>query len=125
MLTLHPLSLKFLTDLDYSQLCTQLTEAISWQWLRQYVSNLLLSADVFNVQFPVSNTLPNEMKPHIYMFTTFMEDGILTEGNGRLAVHLEDKGCALLAFQLGKQLRQPNTLAGRRRPCNILSFARG
>jgi len=98
MLTFHPLILTFLADLDDAKLLTEFTEPVSCQRLRQNISNLLLSADVFNVQFPVSNTLPNEMKPHIYMFTTFVEDGILTEGNGRLAVHLEDKGCALLAF---------------------------
>ena len=115
----------FLADLDYTQLNTKFTKPVSRQRLCQDVSQLLLSADVLNVQLPIPNTLADEMKSDIYMFTPIVEDRIFTESNSRLAVHLENEGCALLALQLGEQLRQPNTLAGRCCPCYILSFARG
>jgi hypothetical protein len=105
MLTFHPLSLKFFTDLDDAQLYTQFAETISRERLRQNVSDLLLSADVLNVHLPISNTLPNEMESHIYVFASVMENMILTEGYSRLAIHLQQEGCALLAFQLCKQLR--------------------
>jgi hypothetical protein len=42
----------FLADLDDAKLLTEFTELISCQRLRQDISKLLLSADVFNVQFP-------------------------------------------------------------------------
>ena len=113
----------FLANIDDSQLHTKFAETITCQWLRRYVSELLLSADVFNVQLPVSNALPNEMKSHIYVFTSVVENGILTEGYSRLAIHLQQESCALLALQLCKQLRQPYTLTGHRRPCNVLRFA--
>jgi hypothetical protein len=105
MLTFHPLSLKFFTDLDDAQLYTQFAETISRERLRQNVGDLLLSADVLNVHLPISNTLPNEMESHIYVFASVMENMILTEGYSRLAIHLQQEGCALLAFQLCKQLR--------------------
>ena len=95
----------------------------SWERLRQNVGDLLLSADVLNVHLPISNTLPNEMKSHIYVFTSVVENRILTESYSRLAVHLQQESCALLALQLCKQLRQPYTLTGHRRPCNVLRFA--
>jgi hypothetical protein len=45
------------------------------------------------------------MESHIYVFASVMENMILTEGYSRLAIHLQQEGCALLAFQLCKQLR--------------------
>ena len=80
LLTFHPLSLKFLADLDNAQLYTQFAQTISRERLRQNVGDLLLSADVLNVHLPISNTLPNEMESHIYVFTSVMENRILTEG---------------------------------------------
>ena len=105
LLTFHPLSLKFLADLDNTQLYTQFAETISRERLRQNVGDLLLSADVLNVHLPISNTLPNEMKSHIYVFTSVVENKILTEGYSRLAIHLQQESCAPLALQLCKQLR--------------------
>ena len=98
MLTFHPLSLMFLADLADAQLHTQLAEMITRQRLRQDISQLLLSADVLNVHLPVANALSNEMIAHIYMFTSIVENGILTECNRRSAVHLQNEGRALLAL---------------------------
>jgi hypothetical protein len=39
------------------------------------------------------------------MLASVMENGILTESYSRLAIHLQQEGCVLLAFQLCKQLR--------------------
>ena len=122
MLTFHPLSLMFLADFADAQLHTQLAETITRQRLHQDINQLLLSANVLNVHLPVANALSNEMIAHIYMFTSIVENGILTECNRRLAVHLQNEGRALLALQLGQQLRQPNALTGRRSPRDILSF---
>ena len=88
LLTFHPLSLKFLADLDNTQLYTQFAETISRERLRQNVGDLLLSADVLNVHLPISNTVKNEMESHIFVFTSVMENGILSEGYSRLAIHL-------------------------------------
>ena len=60
---------------------------ISREQLRQNVGDLLLSADVLNVHLPISNTVPNEMESHIFVFTSVMENGILSEGYSRLAIH--------------------------------------
>ena len=51
---------------------------ISRERLRQNVGDLLLSADVLNVHLHISNTLSNEMKSHIYVFTSVVENEILT-----------------------------------------------
>jgi hypothetical protein len=50
------------------------------QWIGKNVSDMLFSADMFNVHLPISNALSNEMKPDINMFTLIVEDGILTKG---------------------------------------------
>jgi hypothetical protein len=85
-------------DPDGSKLLAQFTEPFTRQWLCQYISNLPLSADMLNVQFHVPDTLPNEMKSDINVFTSIVEDMILTEGYSRLAIHLQDEGLALLAL---------------------------
>ena len=78
----------FSADIDDTKLHTKFTEPITRQRLCQDVSKLLLSADVLNVHLPISNTVPNEMESHIFVFTSVMENGILSEGYSRLAIHL-------------------------------------
>jgi hypothetical protein len=87
----------------YGPLLVQLTEALTCQRLRQNVDDLLLSTNMFDVHLPISNTLSNEMKSHIYVFALIVEDMILTECYTRLAIHLEKKGCALLVLQFDEQ----------------------
>jgi hypothetical protein len=81
----------------------QFTEPFTRHRLSQNISNLLLSADVLNVQLPVFDTLSNEMEPDSNMFTSIVEDMILTEGYSRLAIHFQYEGRALLSLQLSKQ----------------------
>lgn len=89
MITFHPLILKFLAHFDDAHLHAHLAETITRQWLRQHICNLLFSADMGNVQPPIIKTFPNEMKPHIYLLTPVMKNGILTESYSRLAIHLK------------------------------------
>jgi len=115
----------FSADIDDTKLHTKFTEPITRQRLCQDVSKLLLSADVLNVHSPVSNTLSNKMKSNINVLASIVKDRILTEGDCRLAVHLQQEGGALLACQVSQELRQPGALACRRRPRDVLCFARG
>jgi hypothetical protein len=100
------------------------TEPFTRQWLCQYISDLLLSADMLNVQLLISGLL-NKMESNINVFNSIMEDKILAEGYSRLAIHLQDESRALLTLQLSEQPCQPDTLAGCHHPCDVLCFTRG
>jgi hypothetical protein len=80
----------------------QFTEPFTRQWLCQYISDLLLSADMLNVQLLISHGLLNKMESNINVFNSIMEDMILDEGYNRLAIHLQDESRALLTLQLSE-----------------------
>ena len=123
MPTLHPLNLLFLANLDDTKLNTEFAETITRQRLCQDVSELFLCSNMLNPHPPISNTISDEMITHINVFASIMKDGILTKGDCRLSVHLQEERGTPLAVELCKQLCQPDPLAGGRCTCNVLSFA--
>ena len=90
----------FTDNLGDSQLNAQFTELVAPKRFRQNVSELLLSPDMFNIHLPISNAIPNEMITNIYVLTSFMENGILTDCNCGLTVHLQSEFLQLLTLQL-------------------------
>jgi hypothetical protein len=69
---------------------------------------------MLNVHSPISNTFTNEVITNVDVFRAIMKHRILTEGDCRLAVHLQDERCTLFALELCMQLCQPNALTGGR-----------
>jgi hypothetical protein len=106
LLTFHPLILRFLADLDNSKFLAQHQELNLPQWFCQNVSDVFFSANMLNLQLPIPNTLPDEMKTHI---------NILCFGRERLGF--------LLTLQLGEKMRQPDSLTRRRGFGDVLRFA--
>jgi hypothetical protein len=94
----------FINDPSDSQQNAQFTEPVTPKWLRQDVGQLLLSANMFDVQQSILKTVTNEMESDIYMLAPLMKERVLTESNCRLAVHLQLEGFSLLTFQLREQL---------------------
>ena len=112
-----------LLEFDEAKLGSKFTEAFPRQCLRQDICQLIRGANRGNTHPAFLDALTNKMVSYIYVFTTIMEDMILTQLDGGLTVDVEFRRAFPLALQFGWEAREPYTLADSSSPCDVLNLA--
>jgi mannose/fructose/N-acetylgalactosamine-specific phosphotransferase system component IID len=82
LLTILSLSLMPFTYLDEVESCAQLNKMIPSKRLRQYVSQLTACINMLQVHPAFFNTLPNEVKSCINVFTAVMKHRVSAQLDG-------------------------------------------
>jgi mannose/fructose/N-acetylgalactosamine-specific phosphotransferase system component IID len=82
LLTILPLSLTPFTYLDEAESYTQLNKMIPPKRLRQYVSQLTAGINMLQVHPAFFNTLPDEVKFCINVFTAVMKHRVSAQLDG-------------------------------------------
>ena len=112
------------TELSNVDTVAQLLESNTAEWLRQYVCQLLLRANVVDDDIPVLHALPDEMVSGVNVLAPVMENGVLGHCNAGLVVHLDLRRSDLRVEQVTQESSKPDSLAGGGRGSDVLCLAR-
>jgi len=100
-------------------------ELDSSKGLGQKVGELVLGVDVVGPNAPFLQAAPDEVVPHPDVLAALMEDWILRQGQGGLAVHPELHCLCVSAKEITKQPSQPQSLSRSGSGCDVFCLAAG
>jgi hypothetical protein len=110
-------------ELDHPDPGAKLKELDPPKGLGEQIRKLVLGVDVARLEVPFLQTASNEVVPHLDVLAPFMKNGVLCQGQSRLAVHPEFHRSSVSAEEITKQLNKPERLSRSGGGCYILGLA--
>jgi hypothetical protein len=86
---------------------------------------LFLGVDVAYLDAPFLQTASDEVLPHPDVLALFMKNGVLGQGQSRLAVHSEFHRSNVSAEEITKQSNKPDRLSQSGGGCYVLGLIAG
>jgi hypothetical protein len=116
---------RLVRNLDHPGLGAELQEPDPPKRLGEQVCKPVLGVDVACLDAPFLQTVSDEMVPHPDVLALFMENGVLDQGQSRLAVHSEFHRSSVSAEEITKQSNKPECLSRSGGGCYVLGLAAG
>jgi hypothetical protein len=112
-------------NLDHPGLGAELQELDPPKRFGEQLCKLVLSVDLACLDAPFLQTASDEVVPHPNVLAPFMKNGVLGQGQSRLAIHSEFHRSSVSAEEITKQLNKPNRLSRSGGGCYVLGLAAG
>jgi hypothetical protein len=108
-----PLSLvrRLMGNLDHPGLGAEIQEPDPPKRFGEHVCKLILGVDVACLDAPFLQTASDEVVPHPDVLASFMENGVLGQGQSGLAVHSEFHRSSVSTEEITKQSNKPDRLS--------------
>jgi hypothetical protein len=122
-----PLSLvrRLVGNLDHPGLGAELQEPDPPKRFDEQVCKLVLGVDVACLDALFLQTASDKVMHHPNVLAPFMENGVLGQGQSRLAVHSEFHRSSVSTEEITKQSNKPDRLSQSGGGCYVLSLAAG
>jgi hypothetical protein len=91
----------------------------------EQIRKLVLGVDVARLEAPFLQPASDEVVPHLDVLVPFMKNGVLCQGQSRLAVHPDFHRSSVSAEEIMKQSNKPERLSRSGGGCYILGLAAG
>jgi hypothetical protein len=112
-------------ELDHPDPGAKLIELDPLKRLGEQIRKLLLGVDVARLEAPFLQAASAEVVPHPDVLAPFMKNGVLCQGQSRLAVHPEFHRSSVSAEEITKQSNKPERLSRSGGGCYVLGLAAG
>jgi hypothetical protein len=116
---------RLVRNLDHPGLEAELQEPDSPKRLDEQVCKLVLSVDVACLDAPFLQTALDEVVAHPDVLASFIENGVLGQGQSGHAVHSEFNRSSVSAEEITKQSNKPERLSQSGGGCYVLGLAAG
>jgi hypothetical protein len=116
---------RLLGNLNHPNPGTKLQELDPPKGLGEKIGELILGVDVANLDAPLIQVSPDEVVLDADMLDALIEDGVLCQGQGGLAVHPELYCFSVSAQEITQQLSQPESLSQNGCGSDVLHLATG
>jgi hypothetical protein len=110
---------------DHSDPEAKLKELDPPKSLGEQIRKLVLDVDVARLEVPFLQAASNEVVPHPGVLAPFMKNGVLHQGQSRLAVHPEFHRSSVSAEEITKQSNKSERLSQSGGGCYVLGLAAG
>jgi hypothetical protein len=120
-----PLSLvrRLMGNLDHPGLGAEIQEPDPPKRFGEHVCKLILGVDVACLDAPFLQTASDEVVPHPDVLASFMENGVLGQGQSGLAVHSEFHRSSVSTEEITKQSNKPDRLSRSGGGCYVIGLA--
>jgi len=116
---------RLLENLNHPNPGAKLLEFDPPKGLCEKVGELILGVDVAGLDAPLIQTAPDEVVLDAEMLAALMEDRVLRQGQGGLAVHPELQCFYVSTQEISQQPRQPESLSRSGSGSDVLCLATG